>query len=224
MTRPRVTVIDYGRGNILSITRGLAKVGSDVSVTTDPAEISQAERLVLPGVGAFADGMAGLRERGLIEPLREFGRSGRPLLGICLGMQLLLSESEEFGVHQGLGLVPGRVVRFREPRSGGPRYKIPHVGWAPLAIADNGHQWKDSPFASLPPGGFVYFVHSFHAEPDEPGSWLSTTPYGGQDFCSALMAHGAVMGCQFHPEKSGETGLAILRNWVRYQPHTPPPP
>ncbi|MCM2303303.1 MAG: imidazole glycerol phosphate synthase subunit HisH [Elusimicrobia bacterium] len=206
MSETRVAVVDYGRGNLYSIEGALRKLGCDVQVTSDPAAIEAAPRLILPGVGAFGDGMEGLRQRGLIEPLKRFRASGRPLLGICLGMQLLLEEGSEFGRHEGLGLIPGRVVRFASAGD----FKIPHVGWNRLKPAAD---WAGTPLGGLPAGSFMYFVHSYVAEPARSEDRLAMTPYAGGEFCSALRS-GNVHGCQFHPEKSGETGLWLMKNWL----------
>ena len=130
--KPQVTVIDYGVGNLFSVTKALERVGAEVVLSAAAADIANAQRLVLPGVGAFADGMRGLAERGLIEPIKTFAASGRPFLGICLGMQMMLDSSEEFGNHQGLGLIPGRVVAVPSVGSSGQAHKIPHIGWAAL--------------------------------------------------------------------------------------------
>lgn len=201
-------IVDYGRGNLFSLQRSLARIGSPMEVCADPDKILSAPRLILPGVGAFGDGMAGLRERGLDRAVREFARSGKPLLGICLGMQLMMERSSEFGEHEGLGIVPGDVVRFP-----GPGYKVPHVAWSPLLPPKDGRSWAGSAFDGLPPGSCVYFVHSYFVRPSDPAHRLAETPYGDIDFCSAFSS-GNVSGCQFHPEKSGEVGLLILKNWI----------
>ena len=204
-----VTVVDYGRGNLFSLSRALEHLGASAKVTSDPAEVAAAERLILPGVGAFGDGMENLRARGLVESVQRYAASGRPLLGICLGMQLLLDESDEFGSHRGLGIVPGRVTRFAD--SPERSWKVPHVGWSRLTGSTG---WKGSALAPLPEGERMYFVHSYHAVPARPEHRLAATPYAGIEFCSALKA-GPVQGFQFHPEKSGESGLSLLREWLK---------
>lgn len=214
----KVLVVDYGRGNLLSLMRALSFIGAEPAVSSDPAEIAAADRVILPGVGAFGDGMEGLHSRGFVEPIRRYCASGKPLLGICLGMQLLLEESEEFGLHAGLGVVPGRVVRLNEPAADSPRHKIPHIGWNAISPAAPHSSWKGTPFDGLPWETFVYFVHSFVAAPDNPRHRMAETEYAGQTFCSAL-ASGNVYGCQFHPEKSGEAGLLILKNWLSLVPN-----
>jgi len=206
----RVAVVDYGRGNLFSLSRALEHLGATPVVTSDPAAVESAERLILPGVGAFGDGMANLGARGLVEPVKRYAASGRPLLGICLGMQLLLDESDEFGLHRGLGLVPGRVTRFAD--SPERRWKVPHVGWSRLSAGAAG--WDGTALAALPEGERMYFVHSFFAVPAKPEHRLAATPYAGIEFCSALRS-GPVQGYQFHPEKSGESGLRLLETWLK---------
>lgn len=205
----KIVVVDYGRGNLRSITRALARVGAEPVVTSDPAGVAGAERVLLPGVGAFGDCMEGLKSRGLVEPLRHYCRSGRPFLGICVGMQLLMEEGHEFGRHEGLGVVKGKTLKLPETM-GGTRVKVPHIGWNRL---EPGAAWKGGPLAGLPEGGQVYFVHSYAAEPAEPADRLAMTPFAGTRFCSALRKNN-VLGFQFHPEKSGPAGLEILKRWT----------
>jgi len=172
----------------------------------------RAERLVLPGVGAFAGGMAGLRERGLVEPIRRYAASGRPLLGICLGMQMLATASEEFGIHEGLDLIPGRVRAVPDRDTAGRPHKVPHIGWTALRTPA-GASWRESLLADTPEGTSVYLVHSFAVVPDDPAHRLADCEYGGHAVCAAI-ARGAITGFQFHPEKSGEAGLRILRRFL----------
>lgn len=211
-TSPRVVVVDYGRGNLFSVRQAVARVGGQPELSPDPDTVARAERLILPGVGAFGDAMAGLRARGLDEAVKAFAASGRPLLGICLGMQLLLEESTEFGRHAGLGLVPGRVDRLPRPIEAN-REKIPNVGWCRLQPAPGGAAWGDSIFERVKPGDFAYFVHSYAVHPAEPRHRLADIAFGGAGVAAAI-ASGPVSGCQFHPEKSGEVGLAILDAFV----------
>ncbi|MDD1660079.1 MAG: imidazole glycerol phosphate synthase subunit HisH [Methanomicrobiales archaeon] len=195
----RVAIVDYGLGNLRSVMRGLEKAGATPVITTDGEEIAAADGIVLPGVGAFRDGMDQLG------PLREIVMSSArkvPLLGICLGMQMLLEWSEEHGLHRGLGLVPGRVVRFPSV----PGFKVPHMGWNTLE-----KQGDDPLMEGLPDDVYVYFVHSYHAV-TEPRYTVTTTGYC-VPFASAIR-NGKVYGVQFHPEKSGDTGLRILRNFI----------
>lgn len=208
---PEVTVVDYGLGNLFSVARALEAQGARVRVTSDPDEVRSAERLVLPGVGAFGDGMTGLAARGLVEPIREFARAGGPLFGICLGTQLLMETGEEFGTHAGLGLVPGSVAPFAAQSSGRPD-KIPHVGWNAIRPAGSS-PWDDELLAGVAPGTPVYFTHSYVIRPDRDEDVVAVADYAGSQVC-AVLRHGNVSGCQFHPEKSGPAGLAILARVV----------
>lgn len=203
-----VVVVDYGIGNVHSVLKALRHEGAAVSLTSDVGEISSAERLVLPGVGAFADGMRELSARGLVEPLRRYLEAGRPFLGICLGMQLLLSESEEFGRHEGLGFFPGRVVKL-DVRAG---VKVPHIGWTPIVEPANG-RFVGTFLEGTETGTMTYFVHSFSAVPEREEDRLADADYGGFRV-SAAISRGRVAGCQFHPEKSGPRGLAMLRRFL----------
>ena len=208
----KVTVVDYGIGNLYSVRRALESCGADVSLSSDPGEIVGADRLVLPGVGAFADGMAGLRERGLIEPIQNVAAAGRPLLGICLGMQMFASASEEFGSHEGLDIIPGRVVPVSAVSIDGRVLKIPNIGWRELNPA-SGFDWSGSLLSTMQAGQAVYLVHSFHLVPTDPAHVLATCLYGGHRVTAAV-GRDNVIGCQFHPEKSGPVGLAILERFV----------
>lgn len=210
---PRVTVVDYGLGNLRSVVRAFEYCGASVDWATRPEHVAGAARLVVPGVGAFTDGMAQLEARGLVESLRAFARSDRPLLGICLGMQLLFDVGEEFGEHAGLGVFPGRVVSLPPRRTDGLPHKIPNIGWCELRLSATHQDWTGSILEELPPGASVYFAHSFHGHPAEPDQVLATIDFGGWPV-PAVMRSGRVTGCQFHPEKSGPVGLRIIRNFL----------
>ena len=207
-----VTVVDYGVGNLLSVTRALELFGAEVKVTDRPIEVAEAERLVLPGVGAFSDGMTGLAKRKLIEPIKEFSNNGRPFLGICLGMQMMLDSSEEFGEHEGLGLIHGRVRAIPNTALNGESHKIPHIGWNQLT-ATGDDVWEGSILERTEVGESVYFVHSFHAEPLNKADVLALCDYNGRQVCAAIRA-GNLFGAQFHPEKSGPVGLAIIETFL----------
>lgn len=213
MSQPEIVVVDYGVGNLLSVRRGLEHCGARVVLTDDPGVLASAERVVLPGVGAFANAMQALQARGLVNPIRELARRGTPLLGICLGMQLLLDESDEFGLTQGLGLIPGRVVEVPSATVSGESQKIPHIGWNGLVPAQSRDGWAGSVLERCAPGEAVYFVHSFMAVPADPAHRLADCIYGGHRV-PAVIVKGRIAGCQFHPEKSGEIGLKILRQFV----------
>jgi glutamine amidotransferase len=217
-----IAIVDCALGNLQSILNAFEQVGVEAFVTSDPGRIEAAQSVVLPGVGAFGDAMQALREHDLVDVLRGVAESGKPLIGICLGMQLLLSESEEFGRHEGLGIVPGRVRRFPPPhRSSDGLFdagqKVPQVGWnriSPPSQKTAETHWKGSPLEGVEPESYMYFMHSYFAEPEDPGVALSKTRYAGVEYCSALRA-GHVVAFQFHPERSAEQGLAIYRNLVR---------
>jgi imidazole glycerol-phosphate synthase subunit HisH len=209
-----IVIVDYGMGNLRSVQKGLEKVGSTACISRNPAEVRAADKLILPGVGAFGDAMKHLGERGLIEPVIEFARSGRPFLGICLGLQLLFDKSFEEGEFAGLGIIPGEVVRFFEAaREKGDilnysGLKVPHMGW-------NQVRW-DSPcplLAGLESGTHFYFVHSYHVVPDDDRVTVGRCDYGYR--FTAMIQHGNVFATQFHPEKSQTAGLTILRSFAR---------
>jgi glutamine amidotransferase len=206
-----VHVVDYGVGNLYSVSRAVEHAGGEVRLTDDLAEIASADRLILPGVGAFRDGMAGLAARGLDEAVRAFAATGRPLLGICLGMQMLASESLEFGTHPGLDLIPGRVVPVPRLGADGNPHKIPFIGWAALEpMRPDG--FADTPLSQVE-GDSIYLVHSFHLEPDEASDLLAVYRYDGLPVTAAVRRDN-IFGCQFHPEKSGPTGLGIIRKFL----------
>jgi glutamine amidotransferase len=213
MSRLDVAVIDYGMGNLLSVRRGLEHCGAIVNVTADPEAILSASRVVLPGVGAFADGIAELSRRGLDIVVREVTERGTSLLGICLGMQMLLDESQEFGATKGLGLIPGEVVAVPSVGSDGRTQKIPHIGWNALTLPEGHEGWEGSLLQDVKVGEAVYFVHSFMASPTNPSHRIADCLYGGVAV-SAFIARDNIAGCQFHPEKSGEVGLKILRRFL----------
>lgn len=199
-----IAIIDYGVGNLFSLKSSLSAIGAEAVVTRDQQVLNQADHIILPGVGAFGDAADKLRETGMFQVVLDQAASGKPLLGICLGMQLLFEESEEYGRHRGLGLIPGRVVSMEPvvPRG----YKVPHIGWNAL------HFPKDRPadplFRYIREGDCVYFVHSYYATDCEE-SVIATAEYGPE--LTAAVRRGNVMGTQFHPEKSGAVGLNILR-------------
>lgn len=213
MASPEVAIIDYGVGNLLSVSRGLEHCGATVKVTSDPKAILAAPRVVLPGVGAFADGMAELTRQGLDEVVREVAMKGLPLLGICLGMQMLLDESEEFGRTPGLGLIAGHVIPVPSSTAEGLAQKIPHIGWNALTFSEHCRSWENTPLHDVMPGEAVYFVHSFMAAPADASHRVADCIYGGMRV-SAAVRRGNIFGCQFHPEKSGESGLKVLRRFL----------
>jgi imidazole glycerol-phosphate synthase subunit HisH len=213
LSTPEVVVIDYGLGNLLSVRRGLEHCGATVTVTGDHDAILSAPRVVLPGVGAFAHGMDELRRQGLDSVVRKVVAQGSFLLGICLGMQMLLDESEEFGKTRGLGLIPGRVVPVPSVSNAGHSQKIPHIGWNGLMLPQGREGWGNTLLKGVKVGEAVYFVHSFMAVPDNSNHCIATCLYGGVPV-SAAICRDNVYGCQFHSEKSGEVGLKVLRSFL----------
>lgn len=209
----KVTVIDYGLSNLLSVRHAFAHFGAEVELTSKPEEILAARALVLPGVGAFRDGMEGLARLGLMEPIRKKAGEGTPLLGICLGMQMLFDESEEFGTCPGLGLIPGRVVKIPAEDVQGKPQKVPHISWDPLFPAGGHPDFAGTVLEKVTPRQECYFIHSYEAKPAKEADRLADTRYGGRGVC-AVAAHGSVVGCQFHPEKSGPVGLSILSQFI----------
>ena len=213
----RVAVVDFGMGNLYSVKRACLHVGLDAIVTASGKEILEADAVILPGIGAFGDAMETLKGLGLVSILQETARSSKPLLGICLGMQLFMSRSFEFGEHEGLGIVPGTVERLSESRTENRRLKVPQVGWNMIlkpATPSPGGPWNDGPLAGIDPETYMYFVHSYYVRPADPGAVLCMSRYGSMDFCSGLNS-GNLTGFQFHPERSGPRGLGILRNFAR---------
>lgn len=209
MESSEITIIDYGLGNLLSVSRGFEYCGAKVKVTSDPKEIINSSRVVLPGVGAFPNAMALLEKYNLIETIKEYGKSGKPLLAICLGMQLLMDESEEFSHRDGLGLIPGRVVSIPSLDSLGQKTKIPHIGWSSLRPSNLEESWSNTLLEDNDAGDSVYFVHSFQVLPEDPADEIAYTKYGGHRI-SSVISKGSIVGCQFHPEKSGLIGLKIM--------------
>jgi glutamine amidotransferase len=205
-----ITIVDYGVGNLFSVRKALENCGANVVLSAEPDMLLKSDRLVLPGVGAFGRAISELQRLGLVEAIQKFAVSGKPLLGICLGMQLLFDDSEEFGLHAGLGLIPGRIVPIPRTSSSGDRLKIPHIGWASLNPSIPKNSWEGTVLSNIKPDDSVYFVHSFMAEPKNLSDRLANCLYGGHSI-AAVVANRNIIGCQFHPEKSGKVGLSILQ-------------
>ncbi len=202
-----IALIDYGISNLRSVQKAFEHLDTAVTLVDTPDRLAQAERLILPGVGAFPAGMKGLRERGLIEPIKQAAREGKPLIGICLGMQLLFDVSDEMGNTLGLGLLPGKVTRLGGPSAEVRGLKIPHMGWNQLEVV------RDHPLVhDLVSGSYAYFVHSYAIYPEDQSITLATTDYGGP--FASIVGHANVCGLQFHPEKSQAVGLQLLRNFL----------
>jgi len=221
--RPRVAIVDYEMGNLFSVQHACEHAGLEAMVSSSRHEIATADAVILPGVGAFADAMASLQRLDLVSVLKDAAVSGRPFLGVCLGMQLLMSQSTEFGDHEGLGLIPGVVERLESTADWRPRLKIPHVGWNQLHRTPNVNAWKNTLLDDIPDGVFMHFVHSYYVRPEADARIIATTSYGGRSFCSAL-AWNRIFACQAHPERSGPLGLVVYRNLAkllcsREEPH-----
>ena len=199
-----IAIIDYGMGNLRSVQKGFERVGREAVVTSDAKTILSASKVVLPGVGAFPDCMRNLQEYGLIEAVLKSIGSGKPFLGICLGLQLLFTESEEFGLSKGLDIIKGRVIRFKGPEFSG--LKIPHMGWNSITV-----KRRPPALADVPENSYVYFVHSFHVVPEDKSVIATTTGYG-IDFVSSVWKDN-IFAVQFHPEKSQALGLSILKHF-----------
>ncbi|MBF0460982.1 MAG: imidazole glycerol phosphate synthase subunit HisH [Magnetococcales bacterium] len=210
-----IIVIDYGSGNLRSVAKALESVGGQVRVSHDAQELRQASHLVLPGVGAFADCYRNLMASQLLEPLLAHIQAGRPFLGICVGMQLLLTEGHEFGIHPGLDIIPGRVVGFAkemvDPEDAGRHLKVPHMGWNRVQQVQPHPLWRD-----IPDGAHFYFVHSFHACPEDETLVVGRSQYGIP--FTAAVARDNLFATQFHPEKSQRHGLRLLHHFVEWRP------
>jgi len=209
-----VTIADYGVGNLQSVARAIEFCGATPVVTSDSRVIAKADRFLLPGVGAFQDGMKGLSETGVLDGILEFAQTGRPFLGICLGMQMLMDSSLEFGHNDGLGLIHGTCVSIPTTSTEGVRVKVPHIGWSELAKSPESPSWSQTIFADVNLGEEVYFVHSWMVQPIHSASVLAVTQYGGHQITAALQEN-QYIGCQFHPEKSGPTGLKIISSFLK---------
>lgn len=208
-----VHIVDYGVGNLYSVARAVEKMGGEARLSGDPAEIASAERLLLPGVGAFASCASTLRSSGLAEPVTAFAATGRPFLGICVGMQLLFDYSLEFGRHDGLGLIAGHVDRIPANDAAGSR-KVPHIGWSELLTPAGRRDWNGTILEGAAPGeAAAYFVHSYNCVPDDPSDCLAQTDYDGFPITAAV-ARDNIVGCQFHPEKSAHVGLRVIERFL----------
>ena len=203
-----IAIIDYGMGNLRSVQKGFEKVGSEAIITADPQVVLQADKIVLPGVGAFRDCMHNLEQAGFVEPILRVIAEGRPFLGICVGMQLLFTDSVEFGLYSGLNVIPGHVLRFPDQMMvAGEKLKVPQMGWNQISF-----KRRPPAFAGVENGSNVYFVHSYYVKPDDSSVIATTTDYG-IEFCSSVWKDN-IVATQFHPEKSQAIGLKILKNFA----------
>jgi glutamine amidotransferase len=203
-----IAIIDYGMGNLRSVQKGFEKIGAEAVVTADPQTVLEADKIVLPGVGAFRDCMRNLEQGGFVEPILRVISEGRPFLGICVGMQLLFTDSVEFGLYQGLNIIPGHVLRFPEDMTvAAEKLKVPQMGWNQLRF-----KRRPPAFEGIADNSNVYFVHSYYVKPDSDDVIATTTDYGFE-FCSAIWKDN-IVATQFHPEKSQDVGLRILKNFA----------
>ena len=205
-----IIVIDYGIGNIKSIKNAFEEVGVKVIFSRKEKDILNADGVVLPGVGAFSQGMNNLIKYNLVDIIKKYVKTDKPLLGICLGMQMMLEESEEFGITKGLGLIKGKVIKI--PVDQTKKVKLPHISWN--TIETKNINWKNTILENIPKNSDMYFVHTFVAKPDNKDEVLSVTEYAGAEFCSSLKKEN-IYGCQFHPEKSSKQGLTIIKNFIK---------
>lgn len=207
-----VVIVDYQLSNLKSVEYACKHVGLDFSISSDPSEIAKSDGIILPGIGAFGDAMRNLDSLKITPVLLEKIANGTPLMGVCLGLQLLFTHSEEFGNHKGLNIIPGTVTKFPEKNAQGENMTVPQIAWNQLDAATM--SWEKTPFSHLSPGEYVYFVHSFYVKPEDSSVILSNTTYQGFTYCSSVL-HKNVFAVQFHPEKSGEHGVNIYAQWAK---------
>lgn len=207
----KVVIVDYQLGNLFSVQQACRHCGTDALVSSDNKLISSADAIILPGVGAFPQAMQNIQKLELFDTLIEFAKSGRPLMGICLGLQLLFSTSDEFGITGGLNIIEGTVKKLSSTNTQ-DKIKVPHISWN--KVRQSANNWESTPLSGLADGVYQYFVHSFYVEPINSDLILSTTDYQGLTYCSSIMKDN-IFACQFHPEKSGKNGLKVYSNWLR---------
>jgi imidazole glycerol-phosphate synthase subunit HisH len=207
-----VVIIDYNAGNLFSVEHACLEVGLKAIVTSNKKIIEEAKAIILPGVGAFSDAMNNLKKLDLISPLTDKVKGGTPLLGVCLGLQLLFTESFEFGIHKGLNFVEGNIIKFPNQIQG-KKIKVPQIGWNKIYSKDRSN-WDKSPLNGIPEGEFMYFVHSYYANPSNQSKIATITEYEGIEYCSSILKDN-IFATQFHPEKSAKWGLEMYRNWAK---------
>ncbi|WP_438426168.1 imidazole glycerol phosphate synthase subunit HisH [Aquimarina macrocephali] len=210
MTNKKVVIIDYKLGNLFSVKQACDTVGIDAKISSDREDILNADALILPGVGAFIEGMNNLKKLNLVSAIKEKTNNGNPLFGICLGQQLLFSKSEEFGAGEGLNIISGVIKKFPENFENS-KVKVPHITWNKIYSANQ--EWENTAFVELKNNEFMYFIHSYFVKPTSESCILTKTNYSGIEFCSSILKDN-IFATQFHPEKSGEKGLSIYKNWA----------
>jgi len=208
--KKKITILDYNMGNLYSVKNAFLSFGVETKISSNSKEIKESGALIIPGVGAFGEAVDNLKKRDLINPIIDFYNTGKPIMGICLGLQLLFESSEEFGYNKGLGIIKGDVLKFK--RTTNSNQKIPHMGWNKVVNDQKENFWEKSPLNDIPNEAFMYFVHSYYVKPVDDDVVLSTTEYLGNKFCSSIKFKN-VFACQFHPEKSGKDGINIFKKW-----------
>ncbi|MES3037947.1 MAG: imidazole glycerol phosphate synthase subunit HisH [Bdellovibrionota bacterium] len=208
----KIAIIDYGLGNLFSVLQACKELGADAEITSDLNKIKNSDGMILPGVGAFGQAMQNLEALGITNVLKDEVANGKSLFGVCLGLQLLFTESEEFGRSEGLNLIPGKVKKFPSETIDHNRLRVPQIAWNKI-YACTSEMWQSSPLKSLPDGEFMYFVHSYYVQPEDKKCALTKTTYGGYDYYSSVQKDN-IFAVQFHPEKSGPKGLEIYNNWL----------
>ena len=212
---PKVAIVDFGLGNLYSVQHACKYVNLDAKITSSKEDVMNADAVILPGVGAYGDAMNSLNHLDLVSVLQDFSKSGKPFLGVCLGMQLLMSESHEFGRYEGLNIIKGSVLPFGDPHAGERKLKVPQIGWNKIRASENTIKWDNTILNGLSQDEYMYFVHSFVVVPEDTRVTLSMTQYGDISFCSSLQV-GNIFACQFHPERSGKKGLQIYQNFAAF--------
>jgi glutamine amidotransferase len=209
----KIIILDYQLGNLFSVKQACDRVGLDATISSQKDEIEKADGIILPGVGAFGEAMNNMHKLDLVAPLKDFVASGKPLFGICLGQQLLFTESEEFGTSKGLDFIPGVIKKFPALKGSNNLIKVPQIGWN--HIYKKAIEWEATPLAGLKENTYVYFVHSYYVDPREQQNILTLTNYSGIEYCSAVIKKPNIFATQFHPEKSGESGVGVYERWGR---------
>jgi glutamine amidotransferase len=209
----KVVIIDYQLGNLFSVNQALKNIGLETIISSNPNDIISADAIVLPGVGAFGDAMNNLINLGLTTAIKDFVNTGKPFLGICLGLQLLFTDSEEFGSSKGLDLINGTVKRFSNIDLNNERVRVPQITWNTISMP-NDKSWENTPLFDIKNNEDMYFVHSYYVVPSEKGVDLTYTSYGGLKYVSSVLKNN-ILACQFHPEKSANEGLKIYKNWAK---------
>ncbi len=208
----QVVIIDYELGNLFSVRQALENIGLKTKISNNPADLKTADAAVLPGVGAFGDAIKNLQRTGMADEIRAHIATGKPFMGVCLGLQLLFSNSDEFGSSEGLNILPGTVKKFESVENQGKMIRVPQIAWN--EIYEGEVNWENTPLQSLKRNEHMYFVHSFYVQPDDESVVLSRTRYGNKEYTSSVFKNN-IFACQFHPEKSAQNGLAIYKSWAK---------